>query len=92
MSTMTSRKSRRLEFRTSEAEYDLLAAAAAEAGTSVSEFVRSLVVESARRLVEERRIVRISSQHAAEFYAALDDESLVPQLQELAGQPPPELS
>jgi uncharacterized protein (DUF1778 family) len=92
MPVRTSRKSRRLEFRTSEAEYELLAEAAAEAGTSVSEFVRSLVVESARRLVEERRIVRISSQHAAEFYAALDDDTPVSQLQGLARQPTPDLA
>ncbi len=92
MPATPSRKTRRLEFRASEAEYELLAEAAAEAGSSVSEFVRSLVVDSARRLIEERRIVRIGSQHAAEFYVALDEDTLVPQLEALARRPTPNLT
>jgi uncharacterized protein (DUF1778 family) len=65
--------SRRFEFRASEEDYELIVQAAAEAGLSISDYVRSRTVEDARRELAERRTVRIGPDHAAAFYAALED-------------------
>jgi uncharacterized protein (DUF1778 family) len=88
MSTLT----RRFEFRASEEDYDLIQQAAAEAGLSVSDYVRSRTVDDARRELAHRRTVRISPEHAKAFYTALDDATPVPQLQRLAEVAEPDLS
>ncbi len=88
MGTLT----RRFEFRASEEDYELICQAAAEAGLSVSDYVRSRTVDDARQELAERRRVRISPEHAEAFYAALDDATPVPQLQRLAELPEPDLS
>ncbi|MBA2319288.1 MAG: hypothetical protein H0V93_16145 [Euzebyales bacterium] len=46
--------------------------------------MRSRTVEDARRDLADRRRVRISPDHAEMFYAALDDATPVPELQQLA--------
>lgn len=88
MSTLT----RRVEFRASEDDYELLGQAAAESGLSVSDYVRSRTVADARRELAERRTVRIGPEHADAFYAALDDDTPVPELQRLAAVAEPDLS
>lgn len=88
VSTLT----RRFEFRASEEDYELIQQAAAEAGLSISDYVRSRTVEDARRELADRRRVRISPDHAEVFYTALDDATPVPELQRLADVPEPDLS
>jgi uncharacterized protein (DUF1778 family) len=88
MSTLT----RRFEFRASEEDSELIRQAAAEAGLSISDYVRSRTVEDARRELAQRRSVQISPEHAEAFYAALDDDSPVPELQRLADVAEPDLS
>ncbi|MGI8575706.1 MAG: DUF1778 domain-containing protein [Egibacteraceae bacterium] len=88
MGTLT----RRCEFRASEQDYALIQQAAAEAGLSVSDYVRSRTVEEARQELASRRTVRISLEHAGAFYAALDDDSPIPGLQRLAEVGEPDLS
>ena len=88
MSTLT----RRFEFRATEEDYELIQQAAAEAGLSISDYIRSRTVEDARRDLADRRRVRIAPEHAEAFYAALDDTSPVPELQRLAHVPEPDLS
>lgn len=65
-------------------DHELIQQAAAEAGLSISDYVRSRTVEDARRDLADRRRVRISPDHAEMFYAALDDATPVPELQQLA--------
>lgn len=84
--------SRRFEFRASEEDYELIQQAAAEAGLSISDYVRSRTVEDARRELADRRRVRIGPDHAEAFYAALDDSTPVPELQRLADIDEPDLS
>ena len=88
MSTLT----RRFEFRASEEDYELIQQAAAEVGLSVSDYVRSRTLDDARRELAERRTIRISPEHADAFYAALDDDTPVPELQRLAKVAEPDLS
>lgn len=88
MSTLT----RRFEFRASEEDYELIQQAAAEVGLSISDYVRSRTLEDARRELAERRTIRISPEHAETFYAALDDDTPVPELQRLAKVVEPDLS
>jgi uncharacterized protein (DUF1778 family) len=83
---------RRFEFRASEEDYELIQQAAAETGLSVSDYVRSRTVEDARRELAERRTVRIGPEHAEAFYAALNDDTPVPELQRLADVAEPDLS
>jgi uncharacterized protein (DUF1778 family) len=84
--------SRRVEFRASEDDYDLIQQVAAETGLSVSDYVRSRTVDDARRELAERRTVQIGPEHAEAFYAALDDDTPVPELQRLADVAEPDLS
>lgn len=88
MSTLT----RRVEFRATEQDYELMQQAAAEAGLSISDYIRSRTVADARRDLADRRRVRIAPEHAQAFYAALDDASPIPELQRLANVPEPDLS
>lgn len=88
MGTLT----RRFEFRATEEDYELIRQAAAEAGLSVSDYIRSRTVEDARRELADRRRVRIPPEHAEAFYAALDDTSPVPELQQLGDVAEPDLS
>jgi uncharacterized protein (DUF1778 family) len=83
---------RRFEFRASKEDYELIQQAAAEAGLSISDYIRSRTVDDARRELGDRRRVRISPEHAEAFYAALDDASPVLELQRLADLPEPDLS
>lgn len=87
MSTLT----RRFEFRATDEDYELIHQAAAEAGLSISDYIRSRAVEDARRELADRRRVRITSEHAEAFYAALDDASPIPELQRLADMAEPDL-
>ncbi len=87
MSTLT----RRFEFRASEEDYELIHQAAAEAGLSISDYVRSRTVDDARQELADRRTVRISPDHAEAFFAALDDATPVPELQRLADVAQPDL-
>jgi uncharacterized protein (DUF1778 family) len=88
MSTLT----RRFEFRATEEDYELIQQAAAEAGLSISDYIRSRTVEDARQELADRRRVRIAPEHAEAFYAALDDASPSPELQRLADVGEPDLS
>ena len=88
MSTLT----RRCEFRASEQDYELICQAAAEAGLSISDYIRSRTVTDARQELADRRRVRIAPEHAPAFYAALDDATPVPELQRLADIDEPDLT
>lgn len=88
MGTLT----RRFEIRATDEDYELIRQAAAEAGLSVSDYIRSRMVEDARRELADRRRVRIPLEHAEAFYAALDDASPVPELQRLADVTEPDLT
>lgn len=88
MSTLT----RRFEFRATDEDYELICQAAAEAGLSLSDYIRSRTVEDARRELADRRRVRIAPEYAEAFYAALEDASPVSELQRLADLPEPDLS
>lgn len=84
--------SRRFEVRATEEDYELIHQAAAEAGLSISDYIRSRAVEDARRELADRRRVRIGPEHAEAFYTALDDASPVPEMQRLADLSEPDLS
>lgn len=83
---------RRVEFRASEDDYDLIQQVAAETGLSVSDYVRSRTVHDAQRELAERRTVQIGPEYAEAFYAALDDDTPVLELQRLADVAEPDLS
>lgn len=88
MSTLT----RRCEFRATEQDYELICQAAAEAGLSISDYIRSRTVTDARQELADRRRVRIDAEHAEAFYAILDDATPVPALQRLADLDEPDLA
>lgn len=79
MSTLT----RRFEFRASDADSELIRDAAADAGLSISDYVRTRAVRDARQQLAQRRTTRVTLEHARAFYAALDDDAPVSELRPL---------
>lgn len=52
--------------------------AAAELGQSISDFAISTLVQTARRILHEQQVTRLSERDRERFMALLDDESTKP--------------
>lgn len=68
----------RINFRLSSALKKTIEDAAAEMGQSVSDFAVSTLVQSARRILQEQQVTRLSERDRIQFAAMLDDESSKP--------------
>ena len=78
-----------LSVRVNAGERDLLESAAAQAHTSLSDFMRRKALEAAEGEIMERRVITIPAGDWEAFEAWVDAPSEeIPALNELAGRPP----
>lgn len=70
--SMSARRDRRLEIRTTAEEDELIREAAGLEHTTVSSFVLRTAMQQAQRVIAERRHLMLSEEAADEFFAALD--------------------
>lgn len=68
----------RINFRLSSNLKKTIEDAAAEMGQSVSDFAISTLVHTARKILHEQQMTRLSEQDRKRFVAMLDDESSKP--------------
>ncbi len=68
----------RINFRLSCELKRMIEDAAAEMGQSISEFAISTLVQTARKILHEQQITRLSERDRQPFAAILDDESSKP--------------
>lgn len=74
----TGRSDARINFRLSSDLKKTIEDAAAEMGQSVSDFAISTLVQTARRILHEQQVTRLSERDRQRFVAMLDDESSQP--------------
>ncbi len=74
----TGKSDARINFRLSSDLKKTIEDAAAEMGQSVSDFAISTLVQTARRILHEQQVTRLSERDRQRFVAMLDDESSQP--------------
>lgn len=74
----TGKSDARINFRLSGDLKKTIEDAAAEMGQSVSDFAISTLVQTARRILHEQQVTRLSERDRQRFVAVLDDESSQP--------------
>jgi len=74
----TGKSDARINFRLSSDLKKTIEDAAAEMGQSVSDFAISTLVQTARRILLEQQVTRLSERDRQRFVAMLDDESSQP--------------
>lgn len=74
----TSRSDARINFRLSHDLKQTIEEAASEMGQSVSDFAVSTLVQTARKILIERQVTRLSDRDRQHFLAMLDGESSEP--------------
>jgi len=71
-------KDARMSLRLSGALKKMIEAAAAEVGQTINEFANVSLAEAASKILQDRRVTRLSDRDRRRFVAALDDESSQP--------------
>jgi uncharacterized protein (DUF1778 family) len=74
----TSNSDARINFRLSSDLKKTIEDAAAEMGQSISDFAISTLVQSARKILQEQQVTRLSERDRERFVALLDDQSTKP--------------
>jgi uncharacterized protein (DUF1778 family) len=74
----TAKSDARINFRLSSELKRTIEAAAAEMGQSVSDFAVSSLVQTARKVLHDQQVTRLSERDRKLFVAMLDDESSQP--------------
>lgn len=68
----------RINFRLSSELKQTIEDAAAQMGQSISDFAVSTLVQTARKILHEQQVTRLSERDRERFVALLDDESTKP--------------
>jgi uncharacterized protein (DUF1778 family) len=74
----TAKNDVRINFRLSSELKKTIEDAAAEMGQSITDFAISTLVQTARRILQEQQVTRLSERDRERFAAALDEESSKP--------------
>ena len=74
----TAKSDARINFRLSSELKQTIEDAAAEMGQSISDFAVSTLVQTARKILREQQVTRVSKRDRELFAAMLDDESSKP--------------
>lgn len=74
----TAKSDARINFRLSSDLKKTIEDAAAEMGQSVSDFAIATLVQTARRILHDQQVTRLSERDRQRFLAMLDDESSKP--------------
>jgi uncharacterized protein (DUF1778 family) len=74
----TTRSDARINFRLSSDLKKTIESAAAEMGQSMSDFAISTLVQTARKILHDQHVTRLSERDQQLFMAMLDDESSKP--------------
>lgn len=74
----TAKNDARINFRLSSELKKTIEDAAAEMGQSITDFAISTLVQTARRILQEQQVTRLSERDRDRFAAALDEESSKP--------------
>jgi len=78
MSTSDAKSDARLNFRLPAELKETIAQAAAQLGQSVSDFAVSTLVQSARNVIQQHRVTKLSNRDRDIFIAMLDDADAKP--------------
>ncbi len=78
MASDTGKKDARLNFRLPSEIKETLEEAAAHLGQTVSDFAISTLAQTARQVIQDHNITRLSQQDRNRFVALLDDTNLEP--------------
>jgi uncharacterized protein (DUF1778 family) len=74
----TAKSDARINFRLSSDLKKTIEDAAAEMGQSISDFAISTLVQTARKILHDQQVTRLSQRDRERFVAMLDDESSKP--------------